>query len=176
MAINVATPPEVGEEDGKPVLFIAGPIQGGPVWQSEAIDMIESMTDDLILANPRGDYSEIEFDYDQQVEWEVEYMDRAARLGGALFWLAAQVEQGELDDRGFYRAYAQTSRGELFEYKMRHQLEGAKMVIGIEPGFGNERYIRKRFGKDCPGVHILDNLADTCLRAVEIILETTEQD
>lgn len=176
MAIEVATPPEVGRADGNPVLFLAGPIQGAPDWQSEAIDMIESMTDGITIANPRKNYEPGTFVYEKQVDWETEYLGRAAKLGAALFWLALQVELGEPDERGFYRAYGQTTGKELFEYKMKHQLLGAKLVLGIEHGFGNERYIRRRFEQDCPDVPILSSLGDTCLRAVEIITETPEQD
>lgn len=67
------------------------------------------------------------------------------------------------------RAYAQTSRIELGEWKVRHERDGAKLAIGIERGFSGERYIRRRFGQDCPDVPILSNLTDTCKATLELV-------
>ena len=95
------------------------------------------------------------FVYEKQVDWETHFRRRAASLGAHLFWLAKQTE----DTPG--RAYAQTTRLELGESKMLHERDGINMVIGIEPGFGNERYIRRRFSQDCPDVPIVDSLEET---------------
>ncbi len=67
------------------------------------------------------------------------------------------------------RAYAQTSRIELGEWKVRHERDRVKMAIGIERGFSGERYIRRRFGQDCPDVPILSNLTDTCKAVLELV-------
>ncbi len=154
-------PPDIIEVDG-PIIFIAGPIQGAPLWQNEAASMIHEQKD-LIVASPRKNYTKGTFDYDRQVEWETHYLERAAKCGVIMFWLAKQVKETPA------RAYAQTSRFELGESKIKHQRDGIKLVVGIEPGFGNKRYIIKRFAKDCPKVPILDNLKATVLVALELI-------
>jgi hypothetical protein len=90
------------------------------------------------------------------------YLRRAAKEGVILFWLAKE------DEHVCHRAYAQTSRFEIGEWKERHCRDGSHIVVGIEPGFTGGRYIRRRFGQDCPDVHIAESLEDTCRKAIEI--------
>lgn len=170
MALNVVGPPEIVETEGS-LLFLAGPIQGAENWQDQAIEVISGMNAKITVASPRKEYSEGTFVYEKQVDWETEYLRRAARYGAVMFWLARQTSLDSPDDRGFYRAYAQTSRFELAEAKIKHERDGLKLVVGIESGFGNERYIRRRFSQDCPDVPILDNLEETCQVAVKLITQ-----
>jgi hypothetical protein len=146
-----------------PLIFLAGPIQGAPDWHSMAIKIIQRENPEIHIASPKGDYSKIKFVYEKQVDWETHYLRRAARNGVIMFWLAREVEH--IPDR----AYAQTSRFELGEWKVRAEKGEAKLVIGIEKGFSNERYIRRRFLQDMPEMSIYDNLEDTCKRAVELV-------
>jgi hypothetical protein len=162
MTKEVIRPPEIVEYIG-PVVFLAGPIQGAPDWQNEAAGLIHSYDENLIVASPRKDYHPGEFIYERQVDWETNYLNRASEWGAVLFWLALQAE----DTPG--RSYAQTSRFELGEWKVRHQVNATKLVVGIEEGFGNERYIRRRFSQDCPNVPILSSLPDTCRTAVDLL-------
>lgn len=99
---------------------------------------------------------------EDQVDWETHFLHRAGRLGVIGFWLAAQTSETP------GRAYAQTSRFELAEWKMNHIFKGTKLTIGIEEGFGNARYIRRRFSQDCPDVKITDNLEDMCRNAIDL--------
>ncbi len=156
-------PPEIVEVDGK-IIFLAGPIQGGPNWQPEAGKLIHGYNPSIVVASPRRDYEAdgLEFVYERQVDWETHYLRAAGQSGVVLFWLANQVQETP------GRAYAQTTRFELAEWKMMHQHEGAKLVVGIEPGFGNERYIRRRLSQDVPDVPILSSLRDACRAAVDL--------
>lgn len=156
----VLQPPDIVNVEGK-VVFLAGPIQGAPDWQSEAIDIIHELDSGLIVASPRKEYPEGTFVYEKQVDWETHYLRRAAKLGAIVFWLAAQTKETP------GRAYAQTSRFELGEWKKEHQHGGAKLVVGIEEGFGNARYIRRRLSQDCPDVSVLDSLTETCEKVIE---------
>jgi hypothetical protein len=162
MSNKVLRPPEIHpvEDD---IIFLAGPIQGAHDWQSEAIEIFSDLATDLTIACPRKDYAEGEFIYEKQVDWETRHLRLAATRGVILFWLAAQT----IETPG--RSYAQTTRFELAESKMKHQYESVKMVIGIEEGFGNARYIRRRFSQDCPKVPILSSLASTCEVALELL-------
>lgn len=146
-------PPEIVEVEG-PVVFLNGPIQGAPLWQPEAVKLILAQQK-IVVASPRKEYLEGTFVYEKQVDWETHFRRRAAKLGVHLFWLARQVEETP------GRAYAQTSRFELGESKMLHERDGAKLVVGIESGYGNERYIRRRLSQDCPDVPITNNLEET---------------
>lgn len=155
-------PADIIDIEGK-VMFLAGPIQGAPDWQSEAAEIIHRLNPEITVASPRRDYPEGAFIYEKQVDWETHYLRQAGDSGVVLFWLAKQT----VDTPG--RAYAQTSRFELAEWKMRHEYDGANLVVGIEEGFGNERYIRRRLGQDAPKVPILDSLEDACRTAVELL-------
>ena len=155
------TPPEI-VETYSPVIFLAGPIQGAPNWQPEAASFIHDIDPEIIVASPRKNYPEGTFVYEKQVDWETHFLRTAGRTGVIAFWLAAQVEETP------GRAYAQTTRFELAEWKMRHEYEGTKLTVGIEEGFGNERYIRRRLAQDAPGVKITDSLEEMCRNAVDL--------
>ncbi len=155
-------PPEIVETPDN-VIFLGGPIQGAPEWQYQAADIIYNIDSAVVVASPRKDYEPGTFEYEKQVDWETYFLRKAGRTGVVAFWLAAQT----IDTPG--RAYAQTSRFELAEWKMKHELEGAKLTIGIEEGFGNARYIRRRFGQDAPEVEIADSLEAMCANAVDLL-------
>lgn len=158
----VVQPPEIVDTPDN-IIFLAGPIQGAPEWQSMAADLIHDIDKSVVVASPRKNYAPGEFVYPRQVDWETHFLRRAGRTGVVAFWLAAQT----IETPG--RAYAQTSRFELAEWKMKHELEGAKLTVGIEEGFGNARYIRRRFNQDAPDVKIAESLETMCENAVELL-------
>lgn len=158
----VLQPPEVVDVEGD-VVFLGGPIQGAPDWQSEAIDIIHGLDSGLVVASPRKNYPVGTFVYENQVDWETHFLNRAARHGVIMFWLAGQVSETP------GRAYGQTSRFELGEWKQEYQNGDVNLVLGLEEGYGNAKYIRRRFGQDCPDVPILDSLHETCKKTVEIL-------
>ena len=150
-----------------PLIFLAGPIQGAYVWHEQAIDTIQSLDNRINIASPRrrakheGEFTQDM--YNEQVDWETHHLRRAGKEGAVLFWLAKEHEHV------CYRAYAQTSRFELAEWKMRHERDKINLVVGIEEGFTGYRYIRRRFSQDCPDVPILSTLEETCEKAVELV-------
>jgi hypothetical protein len=152
-------PPEIVEIDA-PLIFLAGPIQGAKNWQEEAIKLIWDKNSEINIVSPRREYLDKEFVYEKQVDWETHYLREASKNGIILFWLAKEAEHN------CKRAYAQTSRFELAEWKVRHERDGAKLVVGIEEGFTGARYIRRRFLQDCPNIPILDFLEQVCNVAV----------
>lgn len=164
----ILTPPEIVKTKS-PVIFLAGPIQGAPDWQSEAASLIHDIDPELTVASPRKDYPEGAFVYEKQVDWETHFLRTAGRTGVIAFWLAAQVEETP------GRSYAQTTRFELAEWMTRHEYEDVKLTIGIEEGFGNARYIRRRFAQDVPDVAIADSLEDMCRKAVDLSKPSTNQ-
>src|SRR4051812_20568877 len=99
-------PPEIIQTDG-PIIFLAGPIQGAPDWQSTAAALIHDLDPSVVVASPRRDYPEGTFVYEHQVDWETHYLRTAGRSGVIAFWLAGQT----VETPG--RAYAQTTRFEL---------------------------------------------------------------
>lgn len=158
---KVFVPPEHVSSEQR-MIFLAGPIQGAPDWQSDAINILTTLKPDICIASPRRESFE-EVSFDEQVNWETENLRKAGENGVIMFWLAKENEQIS------GRSYAQTSRAELFEWKVRHERDGTKIVIGIEEGFSGSRYIKKRFGQDCPDVPILKSVEETCKRALKMI-------
>lgn len=142
------------------LLFLAGPIQGTSDWQSEAITLIKGLDKDIAIANPRREYLGDSFMYAKQVDWETHFLRLAAQRGGIIFWLARERDHDPA------RAYAQTTRFELAEWKEKHMRDGVKLFIGIEEGYSGARYVRHRFAQDCPETIIYDSLAETCRAAV----------
>ncbi|MBI4751633.1 MAG: hypothetical protein HY774_24390 [Acidobacteria bacterium] len=160
---QVILPPTHLQIDG-PLVFLAGPIQGAH-WQDTAIEYLSRIAPDLHIASPRRTYFDGEFVYEAQVDWETTFLRRAAQNGVVMFWLAKEVHH-QCD-----RAFAQTTRFELGEWKVRHEQTACKLVVGIEDGFTNARYIRRRFAQDCPSITIFDSLEATCRQVVKELFE-----
>jgi len=156
---------EVKENPLLPVIFLAGPIQGSEDWQKKAIEIISKSSKDVIIASPRRENITEKFVFEDQMDWETYHLKKAGEKGVVMFWLAKEIEHS------CKRAYAQTSRIELGEWKKNHEIYEAKLVVGIEPGFTGERYIRRRLSQDCPDVPIFDNLEETCQKTVELALK-----
>jgi hypothetical protein len=160
---QILTPPIYRDLDG-PLLFLAGPIQGAPTWHDEAIEMLRAAAH-IHIASPRRDEAfgeTAEEMYNEQVDWEHYHLDRAARDGVLLFWLAREAEH-RCD-----RAYAQTTRFELGEAVTLHRWQGARVVVGIESGFSNARYLRRTIGKKAPRIPICSALRETCETAIRL--------
>ena len=161
----ILNPPEIVNTHNR-MVFLAGPIQGAPNWQPDAADMIHDLDSSIVVASPRKDYEPGTFVYERQVDWETHFLRKAGEAGVVAFWLANQT----IETPG--RSYAQTTRFELAEWKMRHEYEGVKMVVGIEEGFGNERYIRRRLSQDAPGIPISGSLKQMTADAVNLLGES----
>jgi hypothetical protein len=154
----VLSPPTVIEFTG-PVVFLAGPIRGAPDWQADAVRLLHSLAPGLHVANPRRVYPPGTFDHAAQVDWETHHLRRAGADGVILFWLADEAAHD------CTRAYAQTTRFELAEWKVRHERDGAKLVVGVGDRFTGARYIRRRFAQDCPAVPVVASLDEACRAA-----------
>jgi hypothetical protein len=161
MSGQLILPPNYLDVSG-PVVFLAGPIQGAN-WQPTAIEYLQKTTLELNIACPRRDYLANEFIYEKQVDWETYYLRKAAHTGVIMFWLAKELVH--FCDR----AYGQTSRFELAEWKVRYERDNVKLVLGIEEGFSGSRYIRRRFAQDCPNIAIYSTLEETCQQVVKQI-------
>ena len=163
MSEKLIFPPDYVEVQGAPVVFLAGPIQGAPEWQTEATKILQKLAPEIYIASPRKKYLDGQFVYAEQVDWETHYLNVAAKNGVVMFWLAK--EETHYPER----AYAQTSRFELGEWKVKHEQAGVKLVVGIEKGFSNERYIRRRLEQDCPQVAMPHSLIATCEQVCELL-------
>lgn len=164
MVQKILIPPKYEKVKG-PLIFLGGPIQGAPDWQKKAIEILKKISKAHIasprrLENKFGKFTEA--DYNTQVEWEHHYLDYAAKHGVIMFWLANEIKNIP------GRAYAQTTRFELGEAVARHYLKEIKVVVGIEKGFSNERYLRKTIRAKAPDIPILNSLEETCRTAAAL--------
>jgi hypothetical protein len=153
-----------------PLIFLAGPIQGAADWQSSAITFLQTYSH-LNIASPRratnwNERLSIEA-YNEQVDWEHHHLERSAAEGVILFWLAREAEH--VCDR----AYAQTTRFELGEAVTLHRWHGTKVVVGIDLGFTNARYLKKTIAHKAPGIPLCFDLKDTCEAAVRLLKQPT---
>lgn len=165
-------PPHYLETLPDKMIFLAGPIQSAEDWQESARRTIHLMAPNICVASPRRlnaeNYKNKDFTdemFNEQVDWETYHLKRAADTGVILFWLAK--EHRHLCDR----AYAQTTRFELAEWKTKHETSRCNIALGIEDEFTGSRYIKRRFMQDCPNVPVLNNLEETCMAAVRLALE-----
>ncbi|MEZ0231058.1 MAG: hypothetical protein ACAI25_20755 [Planctomycetota bacterium] len=160
---RIVIAPEKIELDG-PVVFLAGPTRCP--WHEVAMKHLRELDPTLHVASPKRPVdSEKDFDdaaYAEQVDWETHFLRRAGEKGVVLFWLAR-----ELDHR-CDRPHAQTTRFELGEWKERCRRDRTRLALGIEEGFTGGRYVRRRFGQDCPEVRIATTLRDTCAEAARL--------
>jgi hypothetical protein len=143
-ALTIRPPNQAADGHTKewPHVFLAGPIQGAPDWQKEAVTAMHHRK--VVIANPRCRHRHD--DYNGQVDWELRNLQKASINGGAVFFWLAKPDPDVVQPPG--RAYAQTSRFELGEWvgRFAERREG-NLVIGIEAGFTNERYIRRRLSQ-----------------------------
>jgi hypothetical protein len=164
MLIN---PPTYAELNG-PLIFLAGPIQGAPDWHAEALRLLRPFPG-IHIANPKLPEDDLESGTNPavpaaaRIDWEHHYLERAGAQGVLLFWLPREAKH--FCDR----AYAQTSRFELGEAVTRHRWQGINVVVGVETGFTNARYLRQTIGKKAPGIPLCSTLTETCAAALALL-------
>jgi len=144
------------------VVFLAGPIDGTSkekMWQEELIKKIESKLEgfktnrNIVLASPRRLEKPKNFIYEEQVNWESFYLDKAAQQGIVVFWLAKEQEKIE------GRTFARTTRFEIGEWWAKGQsINDFKMVVGAQSGFDGTKYIEKKFTETDENFELLTSL------------------
>lgn len=166
MSRQVLTPGQYMPVEG-PMIFLAGPMDGAVDWQQAAVDQLGELAPTVHVANPRRELGPGDELSTEQIDWETGFLRRAGNHGVILFWLAAEQQ------RVPWRAYAQTARAELFEWKARHELAGARLVLGIEEGFGGASYIRRRFEQEARDVPIFAGFDESCVAAAQMARAAT---
>ena len=143
MSERFLRPPQpLPSDETAPIVFLTGPIQGAPDWQTPLANEILARRDDLTVLSPRREtVGETSFDYNEQVGWERAGLRRAMSNGAIAFWLAAQdtllsYPQG--------RAYAQTTKIEFGTVTGWREFRDFPIFLGIDPQYrgGSEKYFR----------------------------------
>ncbi len=147
----------------EPSIFLAGPIQDTGDWQKKAIGILRILDKTVKIACPRRPEWNKSCNYNEQVDWETFHLEQAGTNGVIMFWLANQ--HGHNPDR----AYAQTSRFELGEWKAKAEIAEVKIALGIEHGFSGKRYIMHRLKQDLPEIRVLHDLESTCKEALALL-------
>lgn len=161
---KIILPPQYDNNLEGSLIFLAGPIQGTWDWQSVAIQYIQKLNLDLNIASPRRNDDSWKFNYNEQVDWETNHLNKAAQNGVILFWMAKETEHD------CSRAYAQTTRFEFAEWKTKYHFDKKiKLAIGIEDGYTGAKYIKRRVSQDCPELKICNSLEETCEVAISQI-------
>lgn len=158
-------------------IFLAGPILGAGDWQSEADVHIRNFAakanvSNLSIFNPRRpEFTDLK-DFDdttfyQQVDWEHTHLASAHNQGVRLFWLAKQTIPMP------HRSYGLTTMFELGEaigdIIAKSQNPASKIIVGIEEGFTNEKYLRYTIAKKSPTVILASTLKETCQQTINWI-------
>lgn len=135
--------------DDEELMFLAGPIQGAPDWQADFANKIIERRPGVVVATPRAsiDTKSKEFDFNAQVDWEDKHLWRAAKLGGIVFYFAAQDKSLPYREG---RAYAQTTRIELGKILGWRKFMPLNVAVGFDANYegGSERYIRRMCERD----------------------------
>src|SRR5260221_14650142 len=89
---EVFLPPDDQCPSNRPLIFLAGPIQGCRDWQKEAIEILGRLAPTANIANPRRNYLPGGFEYSAQVDWETHHLQLAGQNGVILFWLEREKD------------------------------------------------------------------------------------
>ena len=163
MDIKIATAPHQVEVGSDPVIFLAGPIRGAAKWQTRAVELLtesvflSSHWGTIVVANPRrpefdGNKDFYTGQFNEQIDWEHQYLELARQRGVAIFWLAEEV------DHRCDNPYAKTTRFELAEAAAL----GCQLVVGGDPSFPGLDYITYTLGKKYPNATICNSLEECC--------------
>lgn len=144
-------PPHECSNDELPVVFLAGPVQGAPDWQSDMAAKLLRSGFAMNVASPRRtdmDDPAVRAAFDReaqhaQIDWELRHIHRAIKFGVLVINFAAQ---DPLLDYPVGRAYAQTTRFEAGAAILGQEFfDGhANIAVRIDPAYrgGNDTYMR----------------------------------
>ena len=165
--------PNTRIETTKPILFLAGPIQGTSNWRQTAIENIASLSDTFLIVSPSGrltfnqDNINIipsQKDFEHQREWENHYLDKASRHGTILFWLPGETEHS------CQKSYGAMTRVELGEWITEYKYNPSiNLIIGTDGNFSEFKTIRRDINQKIPSLEIYQTLEEVCQQATKTI-------
>jgi hypothetical protein len=151
MGIIIIYPNQVATVTG-PLIYLLGPVEGCPDWQSEAMGML-SINPSLHIASPRGAFSATKLPSASKEAWEKAYIEKASQTGVVVFWLPRGSEESpQLPES--YIAFGKA-------------MNSSRIVFGIEEGFRQREDIVASLSLVWPG-EIFSNLAEVCSEAIRL--------
>lgn len=118
-------------EDG-PLVFLAGPAKGAPLWQKRAAELIQAEAPHIHIATPRSFTKGLRVDdytLERQATWEQVHLEYARRTGAIIFACPLPAEETPGRD------YGRTTRNEMGVFQERCNVNGDKLFTWIEAGF-----------------------------------------
>ncbi len=159
-------------------VFLIGPILGTWEWQEYAKKRLKYLADqdtsDLVIVvyNPRQpqftdmrDFTDDTF-Y-SQVDWEHYHLALSGVKGVKLAWLANKTIESN-------RNYCLTTLfeiGEIIGATGQHK----NVVVGIEPGFTNEKYLHYTIAEKAPEIELANNLDTACDLTMQMLLRIKKE-
>ena len=145
--------PALSYSCSRPSVFLAGGITGCPLWQMQAVQLLEHK--DIDIFNPRR----LNFPMDdpnaalEQITWERHCLHQAKTI---LFWFCKETTQPiVLFELGYHLARSKFING------FRTGAD-KKICIGIEPGYAREQDVRIQTQLVYPKFVFATNLPDLC--------------
>ncbi len=170
---NVIIPKTYVKDLDKPLIFLAGPIRGAPLWQDEAIKYLLSKNSNIIIASPRREARDSFVDsiikgdetfFERQRAWERHYLDIASKSGVILFWLPQETQHD------CKKSYGAMTRLELGQWITRYNLDNSiRFCIGSDGKFSELNTIAYDLKLDAPYKEIFSTLKETCDEALRLI-------
>lgn len=165
-------------EPTEKVIFLAGPIQGAPLWHDQLQYQLDRFSGNLTICSPKrlAGKEKSRLGYQAQVQWETDHLNLAAQQGVIIFWWANQAYK--VYENTFWqwcpglrteRHYAKTTRIEWGEWKAKHDLVGCKVILGLDTKWVDERYLTTRLQQDGSQIPIVYSLEDMAKKIVEML-------
>ncbi len=155
-----------------PLIFLAGPIKGAPLWQDEAIRILFAIDSQLTVASPRRGIRENiaayilngdDNNFPRQRAWEKHYLERASKTGAILFWLPGEVEHS------CEKSYAAMTRKELGDWTTAYRYDKSiRFCVGSDGKFSELDTLKYDLSIDIPDKVIMNSLEETCEEALRL--------
>lgn len=175
------SPTEITISDTTPLIFLEGPVQGAPDWQTPLANILLAARDDIAVASPRPtpeheanfaskDEALKDRTADKQVAWEYYARNLAMDLGGIVMWWAAQDASIPYKEGRVYGKTSNIETGEIWGWKRANP--DFPFALGYDPAFqasgaNSKNYIeRNQALMGYPVYGSLDDIAQSILRQV----------
>ena len=137
------------------LVYLGGVQAHVPDWHSDAIALLQ-INDSISIASPReardARSAKTAEEQEKHFQWERYYSEYAYQRGVMLFWFPKEQE-------GFSQSKSMVEFGEAFT---RAYLQNIKLLVGIEPGFEGEEYIRNILASKKISINVADTLESLC--------------
>lgn len=175
---NAILPKTYIDVGDKLTFFLMGPIRGTYAWHDKGIEVLSSISPESYIVSPNRNISSLHIDkvisgkegkFQRQTHWERHYIEKSAKRGAIVVWLAKQTQPMYIDEKsGFQAPYARDTRGELGGWgwgQLMHD-KNFPVVVGAEEEFPGLSVIKANFLAVNPDMQFYSTLEETCFRAV----------